>query len=299
MMEIFYTDHYVLPLPPGHFFPMEKYRLLRERVAAELPGMRWTDPPCVPMDDLLLAHDSTYAARVLNGTMSDAEIRRLGFPWSQALVERSLRSSGATLEACLSALTHGLAVNLAGGTHHAFRDAAEGYCLFNDAAIAALSMLKHQKARRILIVDTDVHQGNGTASILAHEPRAFTFSIHGARNFPLRKEVSDLDIALPDGCGDSEYLEELDRGLVDSFERSRPQLVIHVSGADPYHDDRIGRLALSKDGLARRDALVYQHCRKHGCAVAVCMAGGYSRTVSDTAEIHATTVKTAYEVIGL
>ena len=298
MMEIFYTDHYVLPLPPGHFFPMEKYRLLRERVAAELPGIRWTDPPCVPMDDLLLAHDSTYAARVLNGTMSDAEIRRLGFPWSQALVERSLRSSGATLEACLSALTHGLAVNLAGGTHHAFRDAAEGYCLFNDAAIAALSMLKHQKAQRILIVDTDVHQGNGTASILAHEPRAFTFSIHGARNFPLRKEVSDLDIALPDGCGDSEYLQELERGLVDSFERSRPQLVIHVSGADPYHDDRIGRLALSKDGLARRDALVYQHCRQHGCAVAVCMAGGYSRNVNDTAEIHATTVKTARNILN-
>ncbi len=298
MMEIFYTDHYVLPLPPGHFFPMEKYRLLRERVAAELPGMRWTDPPCVPVDDLLLAHDSTYAARVLNGTMSDAEIRRLGFPWSQVLVERSLRSSGATLEACLSALTHGLAVNLAGGTHHAFRDAAEGYCLFNDAAIAALSMLKHQKAQRILIVDTDVHQGNGTASILAHEPRAFTFSIHGARNFPLRKEVSDLDIALPDGCGDSEYLQELERGLVDSFERSRPQLVIHVSGADPYHDDRIGRLALSKDGLACRDALVYQHCLKQGSAVAVCMAGGYSRNVNDTAEIHATTVKTARNILN-
>ena len=297
-MEIFYTDHYVLPLPPGHFFPMEKYRLLRERVAAELSGMRWTDPPCVPMDDLLLAHDSTYAARVLNGTMSDAEIRRLGFPWSQALVERSLRSSGATLEACLSALTHGLAVNLAGGTHHAFRDAAEGYCLFNDAAIAALSMLKHQKAQRILIVDTDVHQGNGTASILAHEPRAFTFSIHGARNFPLRKEVSDLDIALPDGCGDSEYLQELERGLADSFERSRPQLVIHVSGADPYHDDRIGRLALSKDGLACRDALVYQHCLKQGSAVAVCMAGGYSRNVNDTAEIHATTVKTARNILN-
>jgi acetoin utilization deacetylase AcuC-like enzyme len=230
--------------------------------------------------------------------MSDAEIRRLGFPWSQALVERSLRSSGATLEACLSALTHGLGVNLAGGTHHAFRDAAEGYCLFNDAAIAALSMLKHQKAQRILIVDTDVHQGNGTASILAHEPRAFTFSIHGARNFPLRKEVSDLDIALPDGCGDSEYLQELERGLVDSFERSRPQLVIHVSGADPYHDDRIGRLALSKEGLACRDALVYQHCLKQGSAVAVCMAGGYSRTVSDTAEIHATTVKTARNILN-
>jgi acetoin utilization deacetylase AcuC-like enzyme len=250
------------------------------------------------MDDLLLAHDSTYAARVLNGTMSDAEIRRLGFPWSQALVERSLRSSGATLEACRSALAHGLGVNLAGGTHHAFRDAAEGYCLFNDAAIAALSMLKHQKAQRILIVDTDVHQGNGTASILAHEPRAFTFSIHGARNFPLRKEVSDFDIALPDGCGDSEYLQELERGLVDSFERSRPQLVIHVSGADPYHDDRIGRLALSKEGLACRDALVYQHCLKQGSAVAVCMAGGYSRTVSDTAEIHATTVKTARNILN-
>jgi acetoin utilization deacetylase AcuC-like enzyme len=297
MMEIFYTDHYVLPLPDGHFFPMAKYKLLRERLALELAGMRWTDPPCVSLNDLHLAHDPVYVDRVLKGTMSDAEIRRLGFPWSQALVERSLRSSGATLEACRSALAHGLGVNLAGGTHHAFRDAAEGYCLFNDAAIASLSLLEQQKELRILIVDSDVHQGNGTASILAHEQRVFTFSIHGARNFPLRKEVSDIDIGLPDGCGDSEYLQELERGLVDSFERSRPQLVIHVSGADPYHDDRIGRLALSKDGLARRDALVYQHCLKQGSAVAVCMAGGYSRTVSDTAEIHATTVKTARNIL--
>ncbi|MBU6294823.1 MAG: histone deacetylase [Planctomycetes bacterium] len=297
-MEIFFSDHYELPLPAGHFFPMAKYRLLRQRLAVELKEMRWTDPPRVARENLLLAHDSGYADRVLSGGMSEAEIRRLGFPWSEALVERSLRSSGATVEACRGALQGGIGVNLAGGTHHAFRDAAEGYCLFNDSAIAALAMLKQGLVRRVLIIDTDVHQGNGTASILRDESRVFTFSIHGARNFPLRKETSDLDIALPDGADDRAYLLELERGLDEAFGRSAPDLVIHVSGADPYHDDRIGKLALTKEGLVRRDEMVYNFCRIHSCPVAVSMAGGYSRDVNDTAEIHAATVLAARRVLA-
>lgn len=297
-MEIFFSDHYELPLPAGHFFPMAKYRLLRQRLAVELKEMRWTDPPRVARENLLLAHDSGYADRVLSGGMSEAEIRRLGFPWSEALVERSLRSSGATVEACRGALHCGIGVNLAGGTHHAFRDAAEGYCLFNDSAIAALAMLNEGRVRRVLIIDTDVHQGNGTASILRDESRVFTFSIHGARNFPLRKETSDLDIALPDGANDRAYLLELERGLDEAFGRSAPDLVIHVSGADPYHDDRIGKLALTKEGLVRRDEMVYDFCRIHSCPVAVSMAGGYSRDVNDTAEIHADTVLAARRVLA-
>lgn len=297
-MEIFFSDHYELPLPAGHFFPMAKYRLLRERLKALAADVTWTDPPRIAIEDLLLAHDSAYVDRVLTGAMNEAEIRRLGFPWSEALVERSLRSSGATLHACRAALRQGLGVNLAGGTHHAFRDTAEGYCLFNDSAVAALVMLREQRVRRVLVVDTDVHQGNGTASILCDEPRVFTFSIHGARNFPLRKETGDLDIALPDGTGDDDYLPALERGLDEAFGRAVPDLVIHVSGADPYHDDRIGKLALTKEGLVRRDELVYSFCHRYSCPVAISMAGGYARDVNDTADIHAATVLAARRVLG-
>ena len=297
-MEIFYSDHYDLPLPSGHFFPMAKYCLLRERLMTLPSDVTWTDPPRIALEELLLAHDPGYVERVLGGAMSEAEIRRLGFPWSEALVERSLRSSGATLHACSAALREGLGVNLAGGTHHAFRDAAEGYCLFNDSAVAALALLDGGRVRRVLVVDTDVHQGNGTASILRDEPRAFTFSIHGARNFPLRKETSDLDIALPDGTVDADYLLALERGLDEAFGRSAPDLVIHVSGADPYHDDRIGKLALSKEGLVGRDEMVYSYCRRYSCPVAVSMAGGYARDVNDTAAIHAATVLTARRMLG-
>jgi acetoin utilization deacetylase AcuC-like enzyme len=291
-MKTFYTDHFVLPLPEGHRFPMAKYSLLRQRVVESgvvgpgdlMPAEAATD------QQLFRAHDPDYVRRVAAGQLSEPEIRRIGFPWSPGMVERSRRSSGATIAACRAALQAGVAVNLAGGTHHAFRDAGEGYCVFNDSAIAARAMQAEGSVRRILVVDTDVHQGNGTAAILAGDPTVFTFSIHGAKNFPLRKETSDLDVPLPDGAGDADYLRALDRGLDEAFGRAEADLVIFLSGADPYLDDKLGRLKLTKEGLAERDRLVFRYCRSAGLPVVVTMGGGYARQVEDTVDIHFQTV---------
>jgi acetoin utilization deacetylase AcuC-like enzyme len=291
-MKTFYTDHFVLPLPEGHRFPMAKYSLLRQRVVESgvvgagdlLPAEAATD------EQLCRAHDPNYVRRVAAGQLSEPEIRRIGFPWSPGMVERSRRSSGATMAACRGALQEGVAVNLAGGTHHAFRDAGEGYCVFNDSAIAARAMQAEGRVRRMLVVDTDVHQGNGTAAILAGDPTVFTFSIHGAKNFPLRKETSDLDVPLPDGTGDADYLGALDRGLDEAFGRAEADLVIFLSGADPYLDDKLGRLKLTKEGLAERDRLVFRYCRSAGLPVVVTMGGGYARRVEDTVDIHFQTV---------
>jgi acetoin utilization deacetylase AcuC-like enzyme len=269
-MTLFYTDHYVLPLPDGHRFPMRKYALLRQRVEMENLAVRgFADPPVATRGQLLRAHGLDYVHRATEGLLSESEVRRLGFPWSSQMVERSLRSSGAT---CKAALDHGIGVNLAGGTHHAFRDAAEGYCVFNDSAIAALELVQTGLARRVLVVDLDVHQGNGTASILAEVPEVFTLSMHGEKNFPLRKETSDLDVALPDGTDDEAYLVALDAALGEAFEKSSPDFVIYVSGADPFLDDTLGRLAVS-------------------------MAGGYARQVADTVEIHLNTVRQAVQTL--
>jgi acetoin utilization deacetylase AcuC-like enzyme len=212
------------------------------------------------------------------------------------MVERSRRSSGATVEACRAALEEGVAVNLAGGTHHAFRDCGEGYCVFNDSAVAARAMQAEGRARRVAILDCDVHQGNGTAAIFRDDPTVFTFSIHGAKNFPLRKETSDLDIDLPDGCGDAEYLEALERGLRVVLERAHADLAIYLAGADPFEDDKLGRLKLTKQGLAERDCLVFGRCRAAGLPVAVTMAGGYPRRVEDAVDIHFQTVRLAAEM---
>jgi acetoin utilization deacetylase AcuC-like enzyme len=206
------------------------------------------------------------------------------------MVERSRRSAGATICACRAALEDGVAANLAGGTHHAFRDHGEGFCVFNDAAIAARAMQAEGRVDRVLIVDCDVHQGNGTASILRGDDSIFTFSIHGARNFPFTKENSDLDIELPDGCSDEAYLLKLDDGLTTAFDLARPQLVIYLAGADPYADDRLGRLSLSMEGLAERDRLVFARSRQAGVPVAIAMAGGYARQIDDTVAIHANTI---------
>jgi acetoin utilization deacetylase AcuC-like enzyme len=212
------------------------------------------------------------------------------------MVERSRRSSGATLAAAREALTRGWSANLAGGTHHAFRDRGEGFCVFNDAAIAARALQAEAGLQRIAIVDCDVHQGNGTAAIFAGDDSVFTFSIHGARNFPFAKETSDLDIDLADGTGDDEYLWHLERGLDETLERSRPQLAIYLAGADPYEDDRLGRLKLTKRGLARRDAAVLGTLAARHIPVAIAMAGGYARDIEDSVEIHANTLQTAREV---
>lgn len=293
--KAFYTDRFVLPLPEGHRFPMEKYRLLRERVV-ERGLVRPEDlivPEAASDEEILRAHDPGYLRRVQSGDLERAEIRRIGFPWSPAMVERSRRSAGATVAACRGALLYGAAVNLAGGTHHAFRDRGEGYCVFNDAAIAARAMQAEGRVERVVVVDCDVHQGNGTAAIFRDDPTVFTFSIHGRNNFPFHKERSDLDVELPDGTGDGEYLAALAEGLDRALGEARADLAIYVSGADPHERDRLGRLALTFAGLRERDRLVFARCRQAGLPVAVAMAGGYGRDVSETVEVHLQTVSEA------
>ncbi|MBK8019590.1 MAG: histone deacetylase [Betaproteobacteria bacterium] len=297
-MKVLYTDHYVLPLPEGHRFPMEKYRMLRERVVAS--GVCRDEPPVSPRaatdEEILRVHDAGYLGRVVAGTLAPEEIRRIGFPWTPEMVERSRRSSGATLEACRAAIEDGMAVNLAGGTHHAFRDRGEGYCVFNDAAIAAVAMQAEERVRRVLIVDCDVHQGNGTASIFRDDPSVFTFSMHGAHNFPFRKEESDLDIELPDGTGDAEYLRALESGLFRAMSAAQAGLVIYLAGADPHEGDRLGRLKLTKGGLEARDRFVLRTCADSGLPIAVTMAGGYGRRIEDTVDIHFATVRAVAEM---
>jgi acetoin utilization deacetylase AcuC-like enzyme len=300
-MKAFYTDHFVLPLPPEHRFPMLKYRLLRERVVSEgiVAAENLLVPEAATDTQILRAHDADYLERVKTGTLAPKEIRRIGFPWTPEMVERSRRSSGATIAACRAAFEDGVAVNLAGGTHHAFRDHGAGYCVFNDSAIAARAMQAEGRARRIVILDCDVHQGDGTASILAGDTSIFTFSIHGARNFPFHKERSDLDIELDDGTGDGLYLEMLEEGVSRALALAGADLAIYLAGADPYHGDRLGRLGLSMDGLARRDRLVLEMCRAQRLPVSVSMAGGYAREVADIVTIHAQTVRIAAEFAGI
>jgi acetoin utilization deacetylase AcuC-like enzyme len=299
-VNVFYTDQYVLPLPPGHRFPMEKYSLLRQRVQdAALSGR---DPLRLPdlatEEEVLRAHTPDYLDRFLHGRLTEAEVRRIGFPWSPGMVERSRRSAGATIGACRAALERGVGVNLAGGTHHAFADAGEGYCCLNDSAIAARAVRAEGRARRVVVLDADVHQGNGTAAILRDDPAVFTFSIHAQKNFPLRKESSDLDVGLDDGVGDSEYLERLEAGLREALRRAGADLAIYLAGADPFEGDRLGRLKVTKEGLAERDRVVFGLCRRAGVPVAVTMAGGYARQVSDTVDIHFRTVRLAAEMLG-
>lgn len=294
-MKLFYADHFVLPLPDGHRFPMEKYSRLRERLTRSGRFARedFAVPAAASDVEILRAHDAGYLERVACGTLEPAEQRRIGFPWSEQMVERSRRSAGATLAACRHALVEGCAANLAGGTHHAHRDFGSGFCVFNDAAIAALAMRAEGRVRAVAIIDCDVHQGDGTATILAGEPDVFTLSLHGEKNFPFRKAVSSLDIELPDGTGDAAYLAALRGGLEQVFAAVQPDLAIYLAGADPYRDDRLGRLGLSFEGLAARDEMVLQHCVEHGTPVAIAMAGGYAREIDDTVAIHATTITTA------
>ena len=299
-MQLFYTDIFVLPLPAGHRFPMEKYARLRQRLldSAEFSEDDFHVPPAATEEELLRAHDPVYIEQVCCGALPEKAQKAIGFPWSEAMVERSRRSAGATISACRSAIKYGVSANLAGGTHHAFRDHGEGFCVFNDAAIAARAMQAEHLARRILIVDCDVHQGNGTASILAGDESIFTFSMHGARNFPFDKEQSDLDIELPDGCSDAAYLMHLDHGLGTAFDLARPELVIYLAGADPYADDRLGRLALTFDGLAERDQRVFEQCKSHNAPLAIAMAGGYAKQIDDTVTIHTTTIRLARQYWG-
>ena len=275
---------------------MAKYARLHERVAAMAPrlGIRLEEPPAATDDDLLRAHEPGYVRAMAEGTADAAMMRRIGFPWSAAMVERSRRSSGGTIMALRAALEgEGVAVNLAGGTHHAGPARGGGYCVFNDAAVAARHVQAHGLARRVLVVDLDVHQGNGTAEICAGDDSIFTFSMHAARNYPAVKPSSDLDVALPDGTGDAAYLDALAAHLPQAISRAGADAVVYLAGADPFQGDRLGYLALSKPGLAERDRQVFYACRRHGLPLAVCMAGGYAPDVEDIVDIHEATVRQA------
>ncbi|MBA3953587.1 MAG: histone deacetylase [Rubrobacter sp.] len=300
-MKVFYSDHFVLPLPEGHRFPMPKYSMLRERLAASSicgPG-ELREPEAVTDEEILRAHHPDYLGRVVSGALTDKEVRRIGFPWSEGMVERSRRASGGTLEACLAALDDGFAANLAGGTHHAFADRGEGYCVFNDSAIATRALQAAGLVERVVVVDTDVHQGNGTAAIFSDDPTVFTFSIHGEKNFPFHKERSDLDVALPDGADDATFLDALAVGLDRALDASEPGLAIYLAGADPFVGDRLGRLSVTKAGLAERDRIVLEGCRERGIPVAVTMAGGYSEDVRDIVDVHFGSISLAAEMAHL
>jgi acetoin utilization deacetylase AcuC-like enzyme len=294
-MKIYTSDQFTFPLPQGHRFPLQKYALLRGAVesAGLVPPHQLLTPEPASDAQILRAHDPDYLARITRGLLSPQEIRRIGLPWSPELVTRARHSVGGTIAACRAALEEGIAANLAGGTHHASRDRGQGYCLFNDSAIAARAMQAEGRVERVVVLDCDVHQGNGTAAIARDDPTIFTFSIHNQNNFPLHKEPSDLDIGLDDGAGDVEYLAALEWGLRQALDRARAGLAIYLAGADPYEGDLLGRLALTKEGLARRDRLVLEMCRQAGLPVAVVLAGGYGRRVADTVEIHLQTVRIA------
>ncbi len=294
-VKAFYSDHFVLPLPEGHKFPMAKYSGLRERILAEgIVGPHdLHEAPAASWDDLRLVHDPAYVDAVANGTLPRDAQRRIGFPWSPQMVERSRRSVGATMAASRAALEDGVAANLAGGTHHGFADRGEGFCVFNDVAVAARVLQRDRHARRITVVDLDVHQGNGTAAIFADDDTVFTFSMHGEKNFPFRKETSDLDVALADGTRDEDYLELLRSHLPQVLNRHQPDFVFYLAGADPYEGDRLGRLKLTIAGLRTRDNIVFDTCRRAGLPVTVTMSGGYADDVDAIITIHANTIRAA------
>ena len=294
-MNVFVCDHYEFPVPRRHRFPREKYRLLREAVRAcgLVPPGEIKVPELATDAQILRVHERAYLEKVSCGNLTEMEVRRLGFPWSPELVTRARCSVGGTIAACRAALEDGQAVNLAGGTHHAFADYGQGYCVFNDSIIAVRDLQAGHRIERAVILDGDVHQGNGTAAIAADDPTVFCFSLHSESNFPLRKERGDLDIGLEDGAGDDVYLEAWAWGVRQALARSGADLAIYLAGADPYWDDKLGRLAVTKEGLAERDRIAYECCGDAGIPVATVMAGGYARHVADTVAIHLQTVISA------
>ena len=294
-MKAFYTDHFVLPLPAGHRFPMEKYSRLRDLVSG-LNEVELIEAPAASDTQILYAHDPSYLIKVIEGKLSPQEQKEIGFPWSKKMVERSRRSAGATVAAAKTALDEGIAINLAGGTHHAYRDMGSGFCVFNDSAIAARALQKEISSKlQVAIIDLDVHQGNGTAAILENDASIFTLSIHGENNFPFKKEASDLDLGLADGCDDRAYLDALTESLNKLNDRFKADVVIYLAGADPHEGDRLGRLKLSKDGMRLRDETVFQFALARKLPVAVSMAGGYGKDIGSTVDIHFQTIQTALQ----
>ena len=298
-MKAFYSDRFVLPLPPGHRFPMDKYRLLRERIAAGLPQVALQEPDAATDGQLALGHTPDWVERLALGRITPREQRAIGFPWSPQMVERSRRSVGATIAACRAALDEGASANLAGGTHHAHADRGEGFCCFNDVAVAARLMQAERRVRRVAIIDLDVHRGDGTAAILAGDASIFTLSLHGERNYPFGGgPPGDLDIALPDATGDAAYLDALDGALARLRGAFSPDLLIYLAGADVYHGDRLGRLALTREGVAERDARVFAFARRLGLPVAVAMGGGYCPRIDEIVDLHFATVAAAAAHVG-
>ncbi len=299
-MRAFYSDHFVLPLPDGHRFPMAKYGMLRDRVARELPAVRMQEAPAAGDGELALAHSPAYIASLVEGSISASAMREIGFPWSTAMVERSRRSAGATVAALRCALQEGVAANMAGGTHHAHADGGGGFCVFNDVAVAARLLQAewgrtHAHVLRVAVIDLDVHQGNGTASIFKNDASVFTLSLHGEKNFPFRKESSDLDVALADGCGDAEYLQALEVALDEMARRFEPCAVMFLAGADPFEGDRLGRLKLTFDGLEARDRRVFDWCWQRRIPLALAMAGGYGVKIEETVQVQLNTYRVALD----
>jgi acetoin utilization deacetylase AcuC-like enzyme len=272
---------------------VEKYAMLRDRVVGEgiVSPERVLDPEGASDAMLRLVHTAEYVERFLGGALSAAEVRRLGFPWSPALVERSRRAVGGTVAAARHALVHGTAMNLAGGTHHAFPDHGEGFCVFNDVAIAIRLLRAEGAITRGAVIDLDVHQGNGTHAIFAGDREVFTFSMHGGRNYPFEKVAGTLDIDLDDGTEDAEYLRVLAAALPRVLRDAQPDLVLYLAGADPHEGDRLGRMKLTFAGLERRDAMVVEACREVGLPVAIVIAGGYGRRIEDTVRVHVSTAR--------
>lgn len=299
MLRIFHSDAYVPPLPAGHRFPISKYGLIREQLLYEgtiTEGQLEESTP-VAEADILAVHDEAYWRAVRDLDLSPKAMRRVGFPASRALVERARRSAQGTLSAARHARTYGVGLNIAGGTHHAFRGRGEGFCLLNDLVITAHALLR-EGLSSILIVDLDVHQGNGTAAMLADEPRVFTFSMHGARNYPLHKEKSDLDIGLPDGTSDEAYLQLLKQHMPILLQTVRPEIILYQAGVDVLATDRLGKLNLSRFGCGERDRYVLSLAAKRDIPIAVCLGGGYSDRLTDTVTGHAQTFRIAVDIFG-
>jgi acetoin utilization deacetylase AcuC-like enzyme len=297
-MRVFHSDRYDVPLPPGHRFPMEKYRLVRERLLESgvlMPAELEESRP-VSRAELERVHTARWLDAMFQGTLTEPEVRRLGFPWSAGLLERSCAAVGGTLQAARWALGHGIAGNLAGGTHHGFPDHGEGFCVFNDIAVAIRVLLAEGRIRRAVVVDLDVHQGNGTAAVFAGDERVFTFSMHGENNFPFRKQPSSLDVGLPDGAGDGEYLEALGRHLPPVLEAADADLFFFQAGVDPLAGDALGRLKLTPGGLRERDRQVMHAARSRGLPVVLTLGGGYARPISLTVEAHVGTYEVARRV---
>jgi acetoin utilization deacetylase AcuC-like enzyme len=290
-LAAFAHDAWVYPLPPGHRFPLGRYRLVRER-AERLPGVEVRPARRVADAELALAHERSYLGRIRTGELSRRELLALGLPWSPELVERARRSVGATIAAAEAALADGRGANLGGGTHHAFPDAARGFCVFNDVVCATRALRAAGRLRRVLVVDLDVHQGDGTHSAFREDPDAFTLSVNGFGNYPFRRVPGDVELDLPDGTGDERYLEAVERLVPDAISRARPDLCFYLAGADPYAGDRLGRLSLTAAGLSTRDALVLAALDRAGVPVCLTLAGGYADPIEDTVAINLATLRT-------